>query len=409
MPTPITPRIDQPQVRVPATSTRRPGVAQPRTTPGMAGDQRVQGPRSVARPAAPTPVGPVEPPAPPPAADPTEALRLARAGQPVRLKVRDGEPVGLAIRELLPRDGRPAFELGLGGGRFELVAAPAGDTDAALARAVVMAAAFPPEVRKALRRITITEPAAERLAYKLELADASGAIEAFTVVREGVAVPVPASCGCPTCHAGSVCTAEPVAPPAVKPVMYTLSDGAASLTLATTPDASDDWEVAQSLLLWTQLPASMRGVLKQVHTVDGPNPTDAEWAKTYNSPNFTSAASGGNGAATFWNGTGNLTAEYFFHEFGHVLGQTLSTTPDMVPDGWAEAKQADGNAVSNYGQASINEDFAEAFAVLMAVRLGQLPRVGNPPATPAEFAERFPHRAALLDAIFRGERRPVLR
>ncbi|MEB3222796.1 MAG: hypothetical protein VKS61_12040 [Candidatus Sericytochromatia bacterium] len=166
------------------------------------------------------------------------------------------------------------------------------------------------------------------------------------------------------------------------------------------------WEVA---LGGHQLPGNLRGLLKQVHVEEGANPTDAEGGRKYDMPAFTSAASGGNGAATFWHGDRHVTEEVFFHEFGQVLGQAFSTTSDFVPDGWAAAREADGAGVSTYGDASLNEDFAEAFAIWMTVRNGQLPRVANPPASLLEFGQRFPARAAILQSIMRGERRPVER
>ena len=159
--------------------------------------------------------------------------------------------------------------------------------------------------------------------------------------------------------------------------------------------------------MWAQIPTAMRGALKTITVENGANPTDAEWAVKYNRPDFASAATGGNGQATFWRGTQYLREEFFLHEFGHVLGQTYSTKNDMIPDDWAEAIAADNRQVTEYSTAAPAEDFAESFWIYTTLRNGGMPRLQDGPTTLAEFQARWPKRGAILDAIFSGERRPA--
>jgi hypothetical protein len=342
-------------------------------------------------------------------AEPLEALTFARAGKPVKLQVHGEEAIGLAVRELLPRGDMAAWEVGLGGGRFELLVPDGPSQDGALERLLALVARMPAAGRRALRRVTVTEASPERLSYRLELVGRGERPQTFTISRSAEPLTPPVACGCPTCHVGSVCATAAVEPPSVRPVAYTISDGRDVLALGTVPGAGDDWRVVQVLMLWQQLPDHLRGLLKQVHVEEGANPTDADWGRRYNLPEFTSAASGGNGAATFWHGERHVADDVFFHEFGHVLGQAFSTTADFVPDGWGPAKEADATSVSTYGDASLSEDFAEAFAIFMTLRSGGVPRIADPPASLAEFEQRYPGRAGILQAIMRGERRPIER
>jgi hypothetical protein len=316
-------------------------------------------------------------PAPVPvAASPAEAVAQALQGTAVKLAIDGGEARGLAIRELIPRGEQRAFEVGLAGQRFEVVVPAATDATALLARVLPMAAKLPAAVQQDIRRITIQDPSPATIAYTTELAQANGPMQAIEVRRK----------------------------PDGDKATFTISakQGAFELTMPAGPRES--WAVAQAFHLWAEIPPAMRGVLHQVRIEPGANPQDEEWAKTYNSPGFKSAATGGNGQTTFWSGTDNLQEEYFLHEFGHVLGQTYSSKNAMTPDGWDEAIAADNAVPTDYAKSSPAEDFAESFWLYLTLRNGQVPRyMPFGPKNPAEFTQRYPRRAAILDAIFDGK------
>jgi hypothetical protein len=246
-----------------------------------------------------------------------------------------------------------------------------------LARVLPMAAKLPAGVQQDIRRITIQDPRPETIAYTTELAQAAGPLQAIEVRR---------------------------APGADGKAKFTIAakQGAFELTMPT--GERETWAVAQAFHLWAEIPPAMRGVLHEVKIESGANPQDAEWAEKYHTPGFKSAATGGNGQTTFWSGPDNLQEAYFLHEFGHVLGQTYSTKGTLVPDGWEDAITADNAVPTDYAKSSPAEDFAESFWLYLTLRNGQAPRyMPFGPKTPAEFAERYPQRAKILDAIFDGK------
>ena len=321
-------------------------------------------------------------PVPTVAASPAESVAAALRGVAVRLPLDGAEAPGLALRELIPRGEQRAFEAGLGKLRFEVVMPESADASAVLGRMLPMLAQVPEPVRSAIRRVTIqpTEPASP--AYAIELADARGRLTPLLVQR--------------------IAADE-------KTATYAVSDANGRFELHTPPDGQDAWEVAQAFHLWAMIPVPLRSALKTITVADGPNPTDAYWAEAYKNPEFTSAATGGNGATNFWHGTKFMKEEYFLHEFGHVLGQTYSTSNALIPDGWADAMAADNRTVTRYGENSPAEDFAESFMVYLKLQKGDRVTINDPPADLAGFAARWPRRAAILDAIFRGDRRPSTR
>lgn len=358
------------------------------TATKAAGDRRAPaGPAKPTKPAAKAAeadcLAPVVP-APVAAATPADAVAAALKGDAVKLPLgADAEAPGLAIRELIPRGDQRAFEVGLARLRFEIVLPAASDADAALARLLPMIAQVPDPVRGAIRRVSIRPGDPATPTYVVDLAGDGGKLSALTIQK---------------------------APNDAKTVKYTVADAnGGKFELVTAPDAEDAWEVAQAFSLWATIPPALRGALKTIAVDDGANPTDAYWAEQYKTPNFESAATGGNGAATFWHGKKYLKQDYFLHEFGHVLGQTYSTKNAMQPDGWEEAIAADAKGITNYGNNSPAEDFAEAFWVYLTLQQGGRVMVADPPQDLAGFAARWPKRAAILDAIFKGELRPVSR
>jgi hypothetical protein len=164
------------------------------------------------------------------------------------------------------------------------------------------------------------------------------------------------------------------------------------------------FEVGEAIVLLSQIPGPLRPVLHEMAIDNGSDPDDPTFAKQFGLASFTSAATGGNAGMTFWHGDNNLAPGVFFHEFGHSLGQQFSTKHTMVPDGWEEAIAKDGRTVTEYAKTDADEDFAETWMTYLLIRNGQPPRLG--PQTLAEFTQQFPARAAIVEAIFEGSRKP---
>jgi hypothetical protein len=323
---------------------------------------------------------PAAPPPVPVAASPAEAVAAALRGEAVKVPLGGREPAGLALRELIPRDGVRAFEAGFAGRRFEVVVPADADPADVVGRVLPMMAEVPSEMAAKIRRLTVRRPAAETFAYVAEVADAAEKTVTVEVTRM---------------------------PRDAKAVAYEVADAHGRFELVTPPDARDPWEVAQAFHLWAMIPPALRGALETITVDEGANPTDAEFGRQYDKPDFVSAASAANGAATFWHGTKYLQEDVFLHEFGHVLGQTLSTKNELFPDDWPAAIAADARSVSSYGDTNATEDFAEAFWVYMTLRRGGRPTNDGLPATLDAFASAYPRRAAILEAVFRGDLRPA--
>lgn len=163
------------------------------------------------------------------------------------------------------------------------------------------------------------------------------------------------------------------------------------------------------------------GTVKQVNLFKGQNPADAYWAKQYNIPNFTSAATGGDAEVNVYMGRppsyGTMR-----HEVGHNIESiaegyhgvsgTQAWSDAMVSDAGSYPMAKDGKPVrlsnrasaghpptptspkgiTNYGQSSPAEDFAEAFRLYLTDRdLGYLGESRQ------RFAELFPARAKLIE------------
>lgn len=318
----------------------------------------------------------------PPAMSASAAVAMALAGNAVRLAPADPEAPrwvarpDLAIKETPAQDGRRAFAVELAGTTFDVVAPPAGDAAETLARMVAIVAEVPEDVRATVRRIDVRQGHEAGAAYTVSLDGGEVIDVARTALLDGRAT-------------------------------YTVSDPHGKFELTTTEDARDGWEVAQAFHLWAMIPPAMRSALKTIRVEDGANPTDAEFAVKYNTPDFVSAASAANGLASFWHGTKYLQADIFLHEFGHVLGQTYSTTSDLAPDGWRDAIQADARTVTKYGDNNPTEDFAEAFWVYVTLLRGRPVHLEDAPKDLQAYRDRWPARAAMLDKMFAGEIRPA--
>ena len=148
-----------------------------------------------------------------------------------------------------------------------------------------------------------------------------------------------------------------------------------------------DQALSRIIDYYSQQPENLREAVETIAVKTGQNPGDPHWAEVYNRPDFVSAATGGSGTITFWNGMSYLDETSFNHEFGHNIGsavrelqnqesaeagtllqsqmqdlKTGDSNSPFVPRGASQAASSDGNAVSEYGQASIAEDFAEFYS-----------------------------------------------
>lgn len=168
---------------------------------------------------------------------------------------------------------------------------------------------------------------------------------------------------------------------------------------------------------YSQQEESLRGVVHTVNLEAGRSPDDERFARERNQPNFRSAATGGGGTISFFNGLGNLTEDRFDHEFGHNLGFAARNLQDAesaelgrlnldrqrdaltgdnfspnIPRGYSQAAEADARMVSRYGEETISEDFAEFYeAYLDAEQAG--------PRALARFEQRYPNRFAILNEL----------
>ncbi len=168
---------------------------------------------------------------------------------------------------------------------------------------------------------------------------------------------------------------------------YRVNLGEDSFDIRVAEGLQQELAIGRIVDYYSQQPENLREAVETVAVEAGRNPADPYWAKAYNMPGFESAATGGSGTITFWNGLANLNEGTFNHEFGHNVGTAVrslqneevreagtiweSLQQDLktgdsdsihVPRGASVAARTDGNAVSDYGQKSIAEDFAEFYS-----------------------------------------------
>ena len=144
---------------------------------------------------------------------------------------------------------------------------------------------------------------------------------------------------------------------------------------------------------YSQQPEHFQGAVDQITVEAGPNPKNDYWAERYSMPGFRSAAVGGGGRITFFNGLDQLKEGPFNHEFGHNVGfaareaqdraerkagtlgqarrrdrQTGDHRSPNIPRGYSEVMRGDGNSISSYGNRSVGEDFAEFYEEFRAAQ-----------------------------------------
>lgn len=112
-------------------------------------------------------------------------------------------------------------------------------------------------------------------------------------------------------------------------------------------------------------------------------------------PDDTAAADYSDGRIRFFDGLEHINEEVFNHEVGHAVGDGLDEDSEarLTPEGWEPATESDPDAVSDYSDEGLEEDFADSFAAYLEAR-------ENGPEALAEFAELYPERYAILEDVY---------
>lgn len=180
---------------------------------------------------------------------------------------------------------------------------------------------------------------------------------------------------------------------------YQLKVGTGSFKVTVAPDQDIKALLTKVVEYYSRFPEHMRDGLKSIALETRQNPEDAYWAKVYGNDSFSSAATAGNGAISFWHlkdNPINLSEDTFNHEMGHLLGEAQHTKgPEhgsRVPVGWQEAAKADDDQVSHYAGMNPDEDFAETWSYYLYART-------DAKAMEA-LRERVPNRLKILDALY---------
>jgi len=155
-------------------------------------------------------------------------------------------------------------------------------------------------------------------------------------------------------------------------------------------------QVAQGL---AALPASTRALVKEVRVEPAQNPTDAEVARKYNTPGFSSYLAAGGDGIIYIYPTLEPQSQYaldtgLIHETGHILSVQSWGNDDNTSAGrwgaWRTAIQNDGIRVSRYAAQTPGEDFSETLVLYQQAR-------GTPQE--AEFRAMMPERFRILDGM----------
>lgn len=116
---------------------------------------------------------------------------------------------------------------------------------------------------------------------------------------------------------------------------------------------------------YSALPDAITSHIPNVVLDPGLNPDDAYWRLKYQDPNHTSLATAGGGTLTFYlpamERHGIHSPLNVLHEMGHEIAR-VRYGRELEGREWREAMRVDGVSVSEYGNNSPAEDFAEAFA-----------------------------------------------
>lgn len=167
-------------------------------------------------------------------------------------------------------------------------------------------------------------------------------------------------------------------------------------------DVDQEAALAQIIDSYSETPEDLRGSLERVVVTPEQHPDGA-------------AATAGDGTITFYEGDKYLTEDIFHHEIGHLIGRQVEEQGDSpledlgevifgeksppIPDGWAEAAEADGNHLNEYTEEShgesgnYTEDFAEAWSEYQRA-------IDEGPEALAEFERKYPARAEILEDLY---------
>ena len=143
------------------------------------------------------------------------------------------------------------------------------------------------------------------------------------------------------------------------------------------------------------VPGEQLDSFDQVVVSPNQNPDDAYWAKEYNKPGFSSAATGGSGGVTFYPKGTPWSQEFvdstMIHEGGHTYSQKLWKDAKKKKQ-WEDAIKSDPKSPSKYADSSVGEDFSESL-VMYSLSKG----------TKCEAAAKalYPKRYEILDGMFK--------
>ena len=196
--------------------------------------------------------------------------------------------------------------------------------------------------------------------------------------------------------------------------VYVVTTGDSQLEVQIPPNHDPAAVLGEVVDYYTQVPANLRPALEHVVIENGRNPQDEYWAEQYDRPGFTSAATGGGGTITFWNGTGAINEDVFNHEAGHNIGswidenearpsfldrtlgalglRSLPSDDERLPNGWTDAIEADGAVFDDYALNSPSEDFAVHYEAYIEAQQ-------ESPEALARFQAGFPHRTRLIEQL----------
>lgn len=159
----------------------------------------------------------------------------------------------------------------------------------------------------------------------------------------------------------------------------------------------------------SELPVESLIQVKQVNLNPTPNPDDAAWAAdpAYNPSggDFVSHMSmGAAGIVQVYPAAANADLKEIettlLHETGHSISNRIlgENKTDKPWDKWRDAMRADGMNLSTYGKSSVNEDFAESWALWLPVR-------GT--AAEAEVLALIPNRVKIMKTIYETGKPPT--
>lgn len=159
--------------------------------------------------------------------------------------------------------------------------------------------------------------------------------------------------------------------------------------------------LTRMLDFYAETPDHHRPALRELEIQTGPRADEQEVVTRLGTPTARIAADAGDGRIRFFRDGESLNRSVFNHEMGHVVGRTASFMEDPLgrgfvpmPRDWPGAIAGDRRSMSDYGDSSPIEDFAESWDAYVTAR-----RRGDEALE--AFQRRYPHRFAILDPLYR--------